>query len=340
MFIAILLLLQTALNMTDPFAFFQPTVTVSAAQRDALKSGNPITEMLPARGKEDAVFVAVPVAIDDSRLIAWERRIEDLKKGKYVLAVGRFSSPPRIEDLATLELDHNDIEDIRKCRQGSCQLKLSAPEMQQLQGADQTTDDAAAIGTVQDVFRHIILNRVQLYIRNGQIPAYEDEHTPAHPDVRFASVLEHTPFITKHTPDLAEYLLHYPAKPIAGMETFFYWSKERVVGKAIISVTQVNIVRHREVGVPQALIVNRDIYSSHYINASLSVTALVQGPAPPSNYLVYINRTEVDILHGILEGFIRKAMHHRVKDDSLQELQAYKERLESGDPPPENPTSR
>ena len=81
MFIAILLLLQTALNMTDPFAFFQPTVTVSAAQRDTLKSGNSITEMLPARGKEDAVFVAVPVTIDDSRLIAWERRIEALKKG-------------------------------------------------------------------------------------------------------------------------------------------------------------------------------------------------------------------------------------------------------------------
>lgn len=338
MLIAILLL-QTAVSAADPFAFFQPTVRVSASQVQILERGDPVTQILPASGREDAVFTAMPVAIDNNRLIAWIRRIEELKKGKYVLAIGRFSNPPRIEDLAALELDHNDIEDIQKCRRGSCQLKLSAAEMAQLRRAGRPTNDDTAGGTIQDAFRHVILERVQLYIKSGQIPAYEDGHVPVQPEARFAALLQHTAFLTTHVPDLAEYLRNYPRKSMDGVESFFYWSKEQVVGKAIISVTQVNIVRYQEAGVPEVLVVNRDIYSSHYVDASLSVTALVQGPPDQSNFLVYMNRTEVDILHGMFEGFIRKAMHHRVKDDSVDQLQAYKERLESGDPPPENPTS-
>jgi hypothetical protein len=335
------LFLLQAFSGADPFAFFQPTIQVAPSDRSVLDKGSPLTRILPARGREDAVFTAIPVTIDGDRLIAWERRIEELKKGKYVLAVGRFSNPPRIEDLAGLELDRDDIEDIQKCRAGSCQLKLSSEEITQIRdAAGQAQGDAT--DATQEAFRQVVLHRVQLYLASGQVLPYNDEHIPVQPQKHFAALLQHTSFLTGKLPELSAYLLDYPSKPLPGVESFFYWSKEQAAGKAIISVTQVNIVDSRAADLPDlpdVLVVNRDIYSSHYINASLSVTALISGPADATSYLVYMNRTEVDILHGILEGFIRKVMHHRIRDEATAEIQTYKQRLESGDPPPEKLSS-
>ncbi|HEY2380695.1 MAG TPA: hypothetical protein VGK48_05875 [Terriglobia bacterium] len=331
------LLLQAGVGGAVPFAFFQPTVTVSVSQQAVLDRGDPVTQILPASGAEDAVFTAISASIDDGRLIAWVRRIDDLKKSKYVLTVRRFSDPPRIEDLSELKLDPDDIEDIQKCRAGNCQLKLSAAEMTQLREAARARSNASA--AIEETFRRLILERVQLYLKSGHVPPYEDKHVPVHPEIRFDALLDHTAFLTTHVPELNGYFRSYPLKPVAGLESFFYWSKERVAGKAIISVTQVNIVRYQRTGVPDVLVVNRDIYSSHYIDASLSLTALTAASTENHNYLVYINRTDVDILHGVLETFIRKAMHHRIREGATDEIETYKQRMESGDPPPVEPAN-
>src|SRR5512133_1560929 len=86
----------------DPFAFFQPSVTLSAEHRSELEEGRPVARIIASKGTEVAVFAALPVRIDGDRLVAWMRRIEELKKSTYVLAIHRFSDPPRLEDLADL----------------------------------------------------------------------------------------------------------------------------------------------------------------------------------------------------------------------------------------------
>ncbi|HEU5256125.1 MAG TPA: hypothetical protein VFU28_09055 [Vicinamibacterales bacterium] len=62
-------------------------------------------------------------------------RIEELKKSPYVLAIGRFSHPPRLHDLADLSFDDEDTSDLANCRPGHCDLELSAAEMTALQDA-------------------------------------------------------------------------------------------------------------------------------------------------------------------------------------------------------------
>src|SRR5215831_20434589 len=119
----ILLFLQTAAaavpaNGAAPFTFFQPSITVTVSEQSVLDRGDPIARLLPDKGQEEGVFTAVPAKIDGNRLVAWERRIEDLKEGGYVLAIHRFSDPPRIEDLEGLELDKEDLSAIHSCRPG------------------------------------------------------------------------------------------------------------------------------------------------------------------------------------------------------------------------------
>jgi hypothetical protein len=315
---------------SDPFAFFRPSVNITSSERSQLDQGSPIARVLQAKGLEVAMVAAVPVKVDGDRLVAWVRRIEEFKKGPTVLAVGRFSDPPRIEDLAGLELDAGDVSAIRSCRPRSCALKLSGREMTELQHAE-AGNEGDSSAAVQEAFRHLVLARVQNYLATGQLPPDEDHREEVDPSSQFKALLDHTPFLTNRMPQLAKDLLH-PSTTDSKVESFLYWSKEHMARRAVISVTQVSMVRSNDPGLPEALSVGRDIFSSHYIDASLSVTALMRGDPGGTNYLVYLNRTAVDVLHGLLGGMIRRSIQQRVKEAG-NVLETSRQRLESGDPP-------
>jgi len=119
-----------------------------------------------------------------------------------------------------------------------------------------------------------------------------------------------------------------------GMESFLYWSKERLGGKATITVTDVRIVRRDDAGSPDVVVAGKQIFATHYVNASLGVTALVRGDSGHSNYLVYVNRSELDMLHGTFAGLVRWFMQRRLKAEAGEVLQGLRRRLESGEPPP------
>jgi hypothetical protein len=67
------------------------------------------------------VWVKAPVG----RYIAAMRNIEEFEKGENFRVTKKVSSPPRLEDFAQLVLPADDIEDLKRCRVGSCELKLS-----------------------------------------------------------------------------------------------------------------------------------------------------------------------------------------------------------------------
>lgn len=104
----------------DPFAFFRPSIAISDDDRKQLDRGDAIARIVRGADREVGVFAVVQVDIDGDRLVAWTRDIADLKKSPYVLAIGRFSDPPHIEDLEGLTFDDEDLSAIRRCRRGDC----------------------------------------------------------------------------------------------------------------------------------------------------------------------------------------------------------------------------
>jgi hypothetical protein len=262
------------------------------------------------------------------------RRITELKRSSYVLAIGRFSDPPIIDDLSTLELDDDELSDIRKCRPGRCGLKLSATEMTELQRAavDAGPEWKPA---VQRAFRRTVLRRVQAYQVDGHqaVPPYENHGGPVRPAVTFAAILAHSTFLTDRVPQFAEHLTNYPRTRLPEVESFVYWSKERLAGKAIISATHVNILRHRDASLPDALVAGKQIFATHYVNASLGLTAILPGAVGSHSYLAYLNRSEVDALGGVFGGLVRWVVQRRLKGEAADVLRGLRERLESGEPP-------
>jgi hypothetical protein len=319
-------------SVADPFAFFRPSITVSADDRRELERGMPIARVVRGTDGEVGVFAAVHTNIDGDQLVAWTREIEALKKGPYVLAIGRFSDPPTIEDVGGLTLDDEELLAIRRCRRGDCDVKLTGAEMDRLrQTVVQAGDDWKP--ALQDAFRLIVLQRVEGYLVNGHeaFSDIEDKDRPLSLGTQFSTLLSRS-FLAGSAPLFAKYLDTYPRTPISDIESFVYWSKERFDGKAIISATHVSVLRSSDMGMPDALIAGKGIFATHYVNASLGLTGVIRGRVGSPNYLAYFNRSDIDIVGGVFGGLVRSLVERRLKKEASTVLLGVRQRLEGGEP--------
>ena len=74
-----------------------------------------------------------------------------------------------------------------------------------------------------------------------------------------------------------------------------------------------------------------EILATHYRNASIGLTAVVEDVAG-QGYLVYVNRSQLDILGGFFGPLKRAIVESRVKSESVMVLGELRRRLESGPP--------
>src|SRR6476469_2599640 len=321
----------------DPFAFFQPTVVLTAGERKQLERGEPLARVIPGEDREVAVFAAMKTTIDGDRLLAWVQRIEALKKNAYVLAISRFSETPRLEDLKGLTLEEHEASDILDCRPGDCSLKLSGDEMRTLQqaAARQGSNEAPKNAALERAYQSVMLRRIEKYLAGGLAGLPNDESTSdaLRPADALAALLDHTRFLSAHTPTFAQYLSHFPRAPMRGVESFVYWSKEQIAGKPIVSATHVSTLRSEVPGVPEGLAATIGIFSTHYVNASLGVMAVVREAPGAPGYLVYMNRSQVDVLGGMFGGLVRMVVARRLRSEATDVLRDIRKRLESGVPP-------
>src|SRR4030095_1658082 len=96
-----------------------------------------------------------------------------------------------------------------------------------------------------------------------------------------------------------QHLLEYPTGPVPETTDIIYWSKERVSRRLVVSVTHLAIARTAGSATNYAF-ASKQIYGAHYFDASLGLTILVRDQSAPSpaTYVVYINRSRVDIFNG------------------------------------------
>lgn len=319
----------------DPFDFFAPTIQLTAAERQRLDAGQPAVRMLTGRDREVAVFAAQRTNITADRLVAWVHSIEALKKSALVPIIQRFSDPPVMSDLTRMVLPVDDLRAIRYCQPADCDLKLTSAEMTALKPAALGGTSPAADARLQDAFRATILDRVRRYHSGGHtaIGQYDDGSTDRPLQTDFASLLGRSPYLTERLAPLAAHLLGAPAHRVHGIESFLYWSQDTVRSRPVMAATHVAIVRGRDASQPLVLVAGKQIFALHYMNASLSITALIGGGPDLPTYLVYVNRTDVDVISGFFGGLARSLIEGRIRSEANTAIVDLRKRLESGPPP-------
>lgn len=279
---------------------------------------------------EVAVAGATRVAARREAFVDRVRDIENFKRGPDVLQIGRFSDPPRLEDLAPLAIGREDL-DLRRCRVGACDIRLPADVIGRFQReidwrAPNAQERAAAL------FKQVLFDNAQAYLTGGpgRMTEYDDEKRPVRPVDDFEALLRGSPYLGTLVPGLPDHLRNPAANSLSGVEDFLYWSKEKFGLTPFITVTHVSIARSAS---GSDIIASNDVYSSRYFDASLSLTiasdAGSEGVAAPGLfYLVYANRSRAYALKGPLAGMRRAIIERRAKSSLEENLRMMKQRLE------------
>jgi hypothetical protein len=113
-------------------------------------------------------------------------------------------------------------------------------------------------------------------------------------------------------------------------DSFLYWSTKTPGMKPITSVTHVNVMRGADRGEPAALIASKQVFATHYKDASLAVMAITG--SSDGQYLVYVHRSHVDVLNGRFGGLVRRIIERRVRDEAPDVLIALRRTLEDRRP--------
>src|ERR1051325_4681593 len=99
------------------------------------------------------------------------------KSSSAILEIGSFSAEPSLNDLAGLTLEAGDIEDLKDCLVGDCQIKLSAPMIERFRKEiDWTRPDYQL--AVTNLFKQILTDYVRDYRARGDAALIEYNDKP------------------------------------------------------------------------------------------------------------------------------------------------------------------
>jgi hypothetical protein len=179
-----------------------------------------------------------------------------------------------------------------------------------------------------------MVDRVRTYLQDGfagLAPVEDKEGRSNVPAERATALVDRIGFLTNGWPILADQIAQHRGAVLDGTESFVYWSSELLRDRPLFSATHVTIARGRGGRQPDVLVAGMQIFSTHYTDASLGLTALVPG-LDGWNYLVYVNHSDVDILSGRLGGLVRLGVRRRLPGEARGVLRQLRNRLEAGYP--------
>lgn len=317
-----LFVVVAALAAANPIVEVTPCVTLTPADRQALTRGEVVSRTLPGGDYQVGLFAVARITAAPSVLVESTRNIADMKKSAFVSAVRRFSNPPQLSDLDELVLADRDLDALMDCTVGDCAFKLTAPEIGLL--ARVRAEAGGTRAALQPAFRRVLLDRVTTYLRGGlgAVPPVANRDGARALGATMAELHAQTPCVAQ--PALAEWLRSGVANG-QQLETFLYWSQEFYrSGRPVILVTHVAMLQDGG----HATVVGKQVFASRYMDGAIAMTAITTDPATGTRYLVYLNRSSVDLLGGFLGGLRRSIIESRLRGQVPDIIQRLRGRLE------------
>jgi len=308
--------------------YFTKVLKLSAQERKVLLAGAPLAKNLDADpGKEVAVFGAIWIAAPVAAYVAAVRDIENFEKGASFRVTKKVSEPARIEDFAQLVLPDEDVQDLKACKVGDCELKLSADALARVKKeVDWTRPDAKA--QLERLVRMMAVDYVNEYRKGGNsaLAVYRDGAHPTFVANEFRELVNGMPELTEYLPSMRQYLLEYPKPAPRPTTSFIYWQEAQFGLKPTIRLNHVAIQEE----IDATIVASKQLYSSHYFWTALELRALV--PDPPRGtgfWFVNVNRSRSDGLSGFVGRIIRGKVREAARSGIESALTAAKKRLEA-----------
>jgi hypothetical protein len=314
-----------AARLDSSRTFLTSAFNLSAAEIGRLDAGQVVSRTLEVKNhREVATLGVVRIKTAASTYVERLRNIASFKRTNDVLQIGTFSSPSQLADVASLTIDDTDLKHLRECRVEDCDVRLSEEGIERVRREiDWHAADASSKAT--ELVLQLLVEYVARYRQSGAVAAmeYADRAPRLNVGREFASLLDADTVTWNYAPQLGRHLLEYPASSAEKMTDFVYWSKELVRGRPVISITHVAIAATVDDAAVAYAIGSKQIYAMHYFDASLGLTLLVpdRTSASPATYVVYLNRSRIDLFEGFFGGVARRIVAGRARALVAEQLQ-------------------
>jgi hypothetical protein len=329
-FLICTLLVCTAASRTlcqTSFTEFQKALQEKAAFEQAdfttLRLNQPVVRLSPVSDKREvAVAGVVNIRAGAEDFLKSYRESLTRKSNPAILEIGSFSKEPGLNDLKDLTIESRDLEDLKECVVGDCQVKLSAAMIERFRKEIDWQSPEYQLN-VTNLFKRMLLDYVRDYRARGEaaLIAYNDKRNEISLAKEQRTLAAASSYINAALADRQSGLRL--------IEDTIVWSKIKFGLKPVLAINHIRIYRGaRDVG-PQVLIASSQIYANHYFNASHALTAFVSvHDASQGSYLVYENRSLADGLEGPFSGIKREVVEKRAVEGLMTILEHSKSSLE------------
>jgi hypothetical protein len=293
----------------------------------ALQRGEPVVTRLPPNHKQEvSVYGLVRVQASADVFLQSFRDSMATKNNRAILEIGRFGSVPTIDDLRTLTMESGDIEDLRKCVAGKCELKLSAKMIERFQkGVDWQATDYSDQAT--HLYKQMLLDYVRDYLQRGDAALIEYNDKPT-----TAPMLEGQRALLPSLPAFFNEVLQngtsFSGQGWSPVESAIVWSKIKFGLKPVLAINHIVIFKAQQEFGPQVVVLSKQIYANHYFDASIALTGLATN-SPGNHYLFYENHSLADGLQGLFTGIKRKLIEREAVDGLKGVLRETRARLDT-----------
>jgi len=250
-----------------------------------------------------------------------------------VVEFGVFNSPPRVSDLRDFSLDSSDLVAIRECKVGDCDIKLPATAIERV-AQEVNWQSPEGEKQVTEMFKHMLVDYVGAYQMGGNaaLGQYDDQKYPLRIADEFHELLEESGYFLDSVPEVHAYLDSFPQANVPGAVSLISWSKRQYEKlRPIVCLNHVVWFPVHE-GAMRGVIASKQLYASHYFEASLELTAVIdddQVEETAGMYVVYVNRSRLDALRRSAPPGMKDRMKHGLRDKVDQEMTSIKSRLEA-----------
>jgi hypothetical protein len=278
----------------------------------ALRRGEPVvTRLQPHDKREVGVYGMVRVQAPAEVFLQSFRNTIATKSNPAILEIGRFGRVPTLADLKSLTMEGRDIEDLKQCVVGNCELKLSAKMTEQFQKTVdwQSTDH---VNQATKLYKQMLLEYVRDYLERGDAALIEYTDKPQTISLREGqrALLASVKTFSNGSSENGN---SFSSRGWLPIEDTIVWSKIKFGLKPVLAINHIIIFKsQREFG-PQILVLSKQIYANHYFDASIALTGFTRSPEG-EHYLFYENHSLADGLRGLFSGIKRKLIEREAVD--------------------------
>jgi hypothetical protein len=190
-----------------PRPFLRKVIQLDDQKLAAIDKGEVVTKLLPSADKpEIAAFGVVKTAGNPDVLLRLAKDVRKFRQVPQIPEMGLFWSPPRLDDLKGLHYPPDDIGALKRCKPGSCDVKLGTAALEKVAKVDWKAADAEAQATA--LLNQMIVDYVAAYQQGGTdaMGTIMDKKAPKTRTEEYRTLLAHSPYLPEYAKEFNDYL--------------------------------------------------------------------------------------------------------------------------------------